>query len=121
MTLFSLWFWPDLAHVLLPNLAHDFGLILPMFLAWFDDLPQSNDSEYRRIVKAKYCEYFYSSKVVSVITLRDKFKSHIEPFVHEFSKFGIHSNKSGAATKLRAYFRRPIGYTRGIEVSFFKE
>ena len=113
MTWFGLWFWPDLAHVLLPDLARDFGLIWPMFLAWFDDLPQSSDSEYRRLVKAKSCEYFYSSKVVPVTTLRDEYKRHIAPFVDEFSKFGMHSNKSGAATKLQAYSRRPIGYTRG--------
>ena len=58
MTLFSLWFLRDLAHVLLPNLVHDFGLIWPMFLAWFYDLPQSSDFEYRHTVKAKSCEYF---------------------------------------------------------------
>ena len=58
MTLFSLWFLRDLAHVLLPNLVHDFGLIWLMFLVWFYDLAQSSDSEYRHIVKAKSCEYF---------------------------------------------------------------
>ena len=113
--------WPDLAHMLLPNSARDFGLIWPLFLAWFDDLPPSSDSEYRRLVKAKSCEYFYSSKVVSVTTLRDEYRRHIAPFVDEFSKFGMHSNKFGAATKYSGIFQATCWIYTRREETFFKE
>ena len=62
---------------------------------------QSSDTEYlldRRVVKAKSREYFHSSKEVSLTTLRDDFKKHIEPFVNDVFKFGTHNIKSGAAS-----------------------
>ena len=52
----------------------------------------------RRIVKAKSKEHFHSSLGVSIYTLREEFKKHIEPFVRDVSKYGTHSMKSGAAS-----------------------
>ena len=60
----------------------------------------------RRMVEAKSREYFHSSKQVSVTMLRDNFTKHIEPFVDDVSKFGMHSIKSGAASN-PAYGRIP--------------
>ena len=50
------------------------------------------------MVEAKSRKYFHSSKYVSVTTLRGDFKKHLEPFVDDVSKFGMHSIKSGAAS-----------------------
>ena len=60
--MFLAWFGP----CLWPYLACNFCVIWPMcccliwsmILAWFYDLPQSSDFEYRHTVKAKSCEYF---------------------------------------------------------------
>ena len=63
-----------------------------------------------------------STLLVSITTLRDDFKKHIELFVDDVSKFGMHSIKSGAASN-PAYGRIPgdLLDIHAGEVSFFKE